>query len=94
MPIARMAATPALLDDDSAIVRANAAMGVVAPRFIIEQALQQLGRLRDGDAASKTIVAQPPGRANAIGLTGYDGKCAQAIFEGPIRAALTSGSRC
>lgn len=86
--IARMEATPALLDDDSAIVRANAAMGVVAPRFIIEQALQQLGRLRDGDAASKTIVASLARRANAIGLTGYDAG-AQAIFEGPIRAALT-----
>lgn len=86
--IARMAATPALLDDDSAIVRANAAMSVVAPRFIIEQALQQLGRLRDGDAASKTIVASLARRANAIGLTGYDAR-AQAIFEGPIRAALT-----
>ena len=86
--IARMEATPALLDDDSAIVRANAAMGVVAPRFIIEQALQQLGRLRDGDAASKTIVASLARRANAIGLAGYDAR-AQAIFEGPIRAALT-----
>ncbi|KTE78762.1 DUF885 domain-containing protein [Sphingopyxis sp. A083] len=86
--IARMAATPALLDDDSAIVRANAAMGVVAPRFIIEQALQQLGRLRDGDAASKTIVASLARRAKATGLTGYDAR-AQAIFEGPIRAALT-----
>lgn len=86
--IARMEATPALLDDDSAIVRANAAMGVVAPRFIIEQALQQLGRLRDGDAASKTIVASLARRSNAIGLTGYDAR-AQAIFEGPIRAALT-----
>lgn len=86
--IARMEATPALLDDDSAIVRANAAMGVVAPRFIIEQALQQLGRLRDGDAASKTIVASLTRRAKATGLTGYDAR-AQAIFEGPIRAALT-----
>ena len=86
--IARMEATPALLDDDSAIVRANAAMGVVAPRFIIEQALQQLGRLRDGDAASKTIVASLARRAKATGLTGYDAR-AQAIFEGPIRAALT-----
>ncbi|KAB2852019.1 MAG: DUF885 family protein, partial [Sphingopyxis terrae] len=73
---------------DSAIVRANAAMGVVAPRFIIEQALQQLGRLRDGDAASKTIVASLTRRAKATGLTGYDAR-AQAIFEGPIRAALT-----
>lgn len=86
--IARMAATSALLDDDSAIVRANAAMGVVAPRFILEQALQQLARLRDGDAASKTIVASIARRSKDIGLAGY-GARALAIFEGPIRAALT-----
>lgn len=86
--IARMAATPALLDDDSEIVRANAAMGVIAPRFILDQALQQLARLRDGDAASKTIVASIARRSKDIGLSGY-GARAQAIFEGPIRAALT-----
>src|SRR3546814_2093932 len=54
----------------SAIVKANAAMGVVAPRFILDQALQQLGRLRDGDVAGKTLVASIARRSTAIGLSG------------------------
>ncbi|WP_337180432.1 DUF885 domain-containing protein [Sphingopyxis granuli] len=86
--MARLEAVPALLDDDTGIVAANAAMNVVAPRFILEQALQQLARLRDGDVASKTLVASIARRSAAIGLDGY-GERAAAVFEGPIRAALS-----
>lgn len=84
----RLQAIPALFDADTEIVKANAAMGVVAPRFILDQALQQLRRLRDGDAASKTLVASIAKRSTAIGLSGY-GERAAAVFEGPIRGALT-----
>lgn len=84
----RLQAIPALFDADTDIVKANAAMGVVAPRFILDQALQQLGRLRDGDAASKTLVASIAKRSTSIGLPGY-GERAATVFEGPIRAALT-----
>src|SRR3546814_16489769 len=62
-------------------------MGVVAPRFILDQALQQLGRLRDGDVAGKTLVASIARRSAEIGLSGY-GQRAAAVFAGPIRAAL------
>ena len=62
----RLQAIPALLDADTAIVEANAAMGVVAPRFILDQALQQLRRLRDGDVADKTLVASIARRSAAI----------------------------
>lgn len=86
--LVRLQAIPALLDADTGIVNANAAMGVVAPRFILDQALQQLGRLRDGDVAGKTLVASIAKRSTAIGLSGY-GERAAAVFEGPIRAALT-----
>lgn len=85
--MARLAAIPALLDADTAIVKANAAMDVVAPRFILDQALQQLARLRDGDVAGKTLVASIARRSVEIGLGGY-GDRAAATFEGPIRAAL------
>src|SRR3546814_10066832 len=61
----RLQAIPALFDADTAIVGANAAMGVVAPRFILDQALQQLGRLRDGDVAGKTLVASIARRSTA-----------------------------
>jgi len=86
--MARLAAIPALLDADTGIVRANAAAGVVAPRFILEQAIKQLGQLREGDARSKTLVRSIARRAGALGLTGYEDRAA-GLFEGPIRAALT-----
>jgi len=86
--MARLDAIPTLFDDDTEIVKANAAAGVVAPRFILDQALQQLARLRDGDVATKTLVASIAKRSAKLGLTGYDTRAA-AAFEGPIRAALT-----
>lgn len=84
----RLQAIPALFDADTEIVKANAAMGVVAPRFILDQALKQLARLRDGDVAGKTLVASIARRSAATGLSGY-GERAAAVFEGPIRAALS-----
>jgi uncharacterized protein (DUF885 family) len=63
-------------------------MGVIAPRFILEQALGQLRQLRDGDARGKTLVRSIAGRSAALGLTGYEDRAAR-LFEGPIRAALT-----
>ena len=86
--MARLDAIPTLFDDDTEIVKANAAAGVVAPRFILDQALQQLARLRDGDVAAKTLVASIAKRSAKLGLTGYDTRAA-AAFEGPVRAALT-----
>lgn len=84
----RLQTVSTLFDADTEIVKNSAAMGVVAPRFILDQALQQLGRLRDGDVASKTLVASIAKRSTAIGLTGY-GDRAAAVFAGPIRAALS-----
>ena len=84
----RLQAVPALLDADTQIVRANAAMGVVAPRFILDQAIAQLKQFRDGDVRRKTLVASIARRSSTLGLTGYADRAA-AIVEGPIRAAAT-----
>lgn len=86
--MARLDAIPALFDADTDIVTANAAIDVVAPRFILDQTIQQLGRLRDGDVATKTLVASIARRSIALGLSGY-GERAAAAFEVPIRATLT-----
>lgn len=86
--MARLAAVPALIDADTALVKENAAAGVIAPRFILDKALQQLARLRDGEPASKTLVSSIARRSGEIALSGY-GDRAAAIFAGPIRAALT-----
>lgn len=86
--LARMAAVPELIDADTAIVEANARAGVVAPRFVLEQAVRQLTALRDGDVRQKTMVRSIERRAGALNLSGY-GDRAAALWEGPIRAALT-----
>ena len=86
--MARMAAVPGLLDADTRIVTENAAMGVVAPRFILEQAVRQLTRLRDGEPKDKTMVRSIARRTGELGLTGYQDQ-ALALWTGPITAALT-----
>ena len=86
--IARLQAIPELLDADTEIVRGNAAMGVIAPRFILDQATAQLRQFSAGDVRQKTLVKSIARRATALGLTGYEDRAA-AIFDGAIRASAT-----
>jgi uncharacterized protein (DUF885 family) len=85
----RLGAFPAALDGDTARVRENASRGVVAPDFVIDKTIGQLRALRDGPAADKAVVRSLARRATEKGLTGDYGPRAQAVFEGPVRAALT-----
>ena len=85
--MARMRAIPGLLDADTAMVRGNAAMGVIAPRFILERAIAQLKELHDGEGRTKTLVRSIARRSAALGLSGYEGQ-ALTVWDGPIRAAL------
>lgn len=86
--LARAAALPALFDADTEISLSNAAAGIVAPRFILEKAIRQVTALRDGDARQKTLVRSLGRRTAELGLAGYEDRAA-ALWEGPIRAALT-----
>ncbi|HEV2570062.1 DUF885 domain-containing protein [Sphingomonas sp.] len=86
--MARLSAIPSLLDADTEIVRSNAAMDVIAPHFILDQAIAQLKQFRDGDVRQKTLVKSIARRSAALGLNGYEDRAA-AIVEGPIRAAAT-----
>ena len=86
--LARLRAVAGLLDADTEIVRSNAAMGDVAPRFILERAIPQLTSLRDGPGREKTLVRSLERRALEKGLSGY-GDQALAIWEGQIVPALT-----
>ncbi|WBH16606.1 DUF885 domain-containing protein [Sphingomonas radiodurans] len=86
--LARLAAVPALLDADTRLVTENAAAGVIAPRFILDQAIRQVTAFRDGDVRTKTLVTSVERRATALGLTGY-GDRAAAIFETGIKPAAT-----
>jgi uncharacterized protein (DUF885 family) len=86
--MARLASVAGLLDADTRIVTDNAAAGVIAPRFILDQAIRQLTAFRDGDARGKTLVASIERRAAPLGLAGY-GDRAASIFDGQIRPAAT-----
>lgn len=86
--MARLQAIPALLDADTEIVRGNAASGVIAPRFILDQAIAQLRQFSGGDVRQKTLIKSIARRATALGLAGYDDRAA-AIFDGAIRASAT-----
>ena len=84
----RLRAVTGVLDADTALVRSNAAMGVIAPRFILERAIRQLTELRDGEGRDKTLVRSLARRTAEKGLSGY-GELALTLWEGPIRAALS-----
>lgn len=86
--LARAQALPGLFDADTRITLENAEAGIVAPRFILEKAIRQVTSLRDGEARQKTLVSSLARRTAALGLTGYEERAA-ALWEGPIRAALT-----
>ncbi len=86
--VARLSGVPALLDADTRIVTDNAAAGIIAPRFILDQAIAQLTAFRDGAVRDKTLISSLERRAAALGLTGY-GDRAAAIFEREIKPAAT-----
>lgn len=86
--LARLRAVPGLIDADTALVLGNAAMGVIAPRFILDQAIRQLKALREGKGSEKTLVRSIARRSAEKGLSGY-GEQALVEWDGPIRASLT-----
>lgn len=85
--LARLGAVAGLFDADTQIVRSNAAMGVIAPRFILERAIEQLTTLRDGPGREKTLVRSIERRAVEKGLSGY-GDRALPVWERQIVPAL------
>jgi len=87
--LARLAAFPKALDDDTERSRAHAEMGVVAPDFILDKTLLQLRALRDGASEEKAIVRSLDRRARDKGLGEDWGARAKTLFDGPVREALS-----
>lgn len=86
--LSRLEAFPTALDQDTERMRANAAMGVVAPDFVLDKTRLQLIALRDQPGAEQAMVRSLVRRATEKGLA-VDGTRAAAIFDGPVRAALS-----
>lgn len=85
--LARTQAFVVALDQDTERTRANAAMGVIAPDFILDQTLGQLTALRDRPGAEQPMIKSLQRRSVEKGLKDESAKAA-AIFDGPVREAL------
>lgn len=85
--IARMGQLAAVLDAETDHVRRNAASGIVAPTFVVEQTIAILSKVRDVNPSDEGLVRSIGTRAVAKGLSGYAER-AQAIFIRQIRPAL------
>ena len=86
--LSRLALFADALDGDTAVQRADAARGLVAPDFSLDLALGQMRKLRAPDAADNTLVASLVRRAAAAGLPGDYRTRAARIVERQVYPAL------
>ena len=84
----RLKAFAVALDQETARVKRDAGQGVIAPDFILDNALSQMQAFRAMPAARSDLVASLADRAKAKGLTGdYAGR-ATALVEAEVYPAL------
>jgi uncharacterized protein (DUF885 family) len=84
----RLAAFPAALDQDTERTVWNAGEGVVAPDFVLAKTRDQLIALRDKPGEEQPAVLSLHRRAADRGIA-MDLGLAPALFDGPVRDALT-----
>lgn len=85
--IARLEAFADSLDGETEITRADAAMGIIAPDFIIDRALPQIRTLRDMPGDSWSMIQTVARKEAALGLSGYADR-AKALLERKVKPAL------
>jgi uncharacterized protein (DUF885 family) len=86
--LARLSQMPRALDNDTAVQRAEAARGLVAPGFLLDLALGQMAKLREPAPAANPLVLSLDRRARAAGLgDGYATRAA-TIVEREVYPAL------
>ena len=84
----RMAQMAVEIDNEVARSRAEAAMGVIPPSFIIAKTLTQTRALRAERGEGSGLASSLARRATAAGIAGDWGKQAAEVVDGPIAAAL------
>jgi len=77
--VARVAAFARQIDEETAMIAADAARGVMPPRFIAETVLGILKGFRATPAAEQSLVTNLATKTAAIGLTGYGNQAARLI---------------
>ena len=85
--LARTEAFATALDQDTERTRANAAMGAIAPDFVLAKTRDQLKALRGKPGREQPAVLSLARRAAEKGLPDRSREAA-ALFDGPVAAAL------
>ena len=86
--VARLQAFSTALDQESARVGDDAAKGVIAPSFVLDNALGQMRTLRSTPTARQKMVTSLARRTAAKGIAGTWGAQATRIVEGEVYPAL------
>ncbi len=84
----RLSGLAIALDQESARIRHDAAIGVVPPEFVIEKTISQIKNLRDGPPLASALLAPAIARMEALDRRG-DAERATKIFRQIIQPALT-----
>jgi uncharacterized protein (DUF885 family) len=84
----RLSAWPRVLDAGTAQLKHDAALGVVAPDFLLDTALKQLPQLRAGAPAQARVVTTLVDKTRAKGIAGDWAARATRIVAGSINPAL------
>lgn len=87
--LARLGGFAVAVDQESAQVRHDVALGVVPPDFILTKALIQLRALRDAPADQANLVQSLVRRTKAKGIAGDWQAKASAIYTSRVQPALT-----
>ena len=85
--VARIAAFARRIDEETAQITADAANGIMPPKFIADNALGILKGFRARPAATQSLVTNLAAKTRALGLTGYDEQAIR-IMEALVYPAL------
>ncbi len=86
--LARLAAFPTALDQETERMQADFAAGAVPPDFVIDKTLLQLANLHDTPAAQSIMTTSVQRRASELSIAGDWATRAEAIVSGEIYPAL------
>ncbi|TVV76852.1 DUF885 domain-containing protein [Sphingomonas solaris] len=86
--LARLEAFAVVLDQDTAVQRARATRGIIAPDFALDLTLAQMQRLRAAPVAESQLVRSLADRAKAKGIAGEWQARAAGIVTARIHPAL------
>ena len=86
--LARVAMLGMVLDQETGRIRADTAAGVIAPAYILDNAIGQIARMRAMPAAQQKLVVSITRRTAALGIAGDWSRRAETIVTASVMPAL------